>query len=310
MIRRESILTILSFMLTSITVMAGSDYTTLLMLCQKSDLIVLAEVGDDLEARFRGESTYRHRGDRIEVGVPLLIGKILKGKSDRDTVYCYISRDFSYSMPSYFTKGETLMAFLKESTYSGEYSPASYESGIKHINSHQMPSFEKSVVEIIEILEIPDLEKRGDKVAGWLFRSVTNSLTRYDAILTLDLPSYYTTDTTDYVHRLSKSQLRELYESALTAPNIWYWEVRLLEITQSVWDDRLLPALLVQLTKEYPGTVQNCIDIIQIMARIIGTDEARDLAEEDNRMEGNPLRWTNRKSIIERFIKLAEKSVP
>ena len=202
------------------------------------------------------------------------------------------------------------MAFLKESTYSGEYSPASYESGIKHINSHQMPSFEKSVVEIIEILEIPDLEKRGDKVAGWLFRSVTNSLTRYDAILTLDLPSYYTTDTTDYVHRLSKSQLRELYESALTAPNIWYWEVRLLEITQSVWDDRLLPALLVQLTKEYPGTVQNCIDIIQIMARIIGTDEARDLAEEDNRMEGNPLRWTNRKSIIERFIKLAEKSVP
>jgi hypothetical protein len=87
-------------------------------------------------------------------------------------------------------------------------------------------------------------------------------------------------------------------------------EVRLINITSSVWDERLLPALLAQLKKEDPGTVQNCIDIIRIMAKIIGTDEARGLAEEDNRMEGNPLRWTNRESIIERFIKLAEKSVP
>ncbi len=270
----------------------------LLELCQDIDLIVIAKVGENLKAEYRGRSP--------QFGAELLVESILRGKSEQKAIFCFYSPYVICPSAPYFKLGERILAFLVKNQNTDDYSACGDSQGIKHLPADQMEVYRNRITEILEILQLPDDIRRQQEIANWLFKCAQNPVTRGDAIYSLGMPLNLKIDNTTYADKLSDDQIQVLYEAVLKSTEVSYPEIQMLKLTSTKWDDRLFPFLLECLKKDVDNPDSFSFEIMMIIANIIGSEEALDLAQEDKRMEGNPERWENRKTLVTRFIDLIE----
>jgi hypothetical protein len=270
----------------------------LLELCQDSDLIVIAKVGGNLKGEYRSRSP--------QFGAELLVESILRGKSDQKAIFCFYGPNVICPSPPYFDPGERILAFLVKNKDTDDYSAYGDSQGIKHLSADQMDVYRNRIIEILEISQLPDDIRRQQEIANWLFKCAQNPVTRADAIFSLGMRMKFKINNTTYADKLSDDHLQVLYEAVLKSAEVSYPEIQMLKLTSTKWDDRLFPFLLECLRKNADNPDSFSFDIMTIIANLIENEEALDLAKEDKRMEGNPERWENRKTLVTRFIDLIE----
>ena len=262
------------------------DPVPLRRLCEQSDAIVIATVGE-IE-QLQGEPDMRDlwRQARVE----LHSVEILHGEPAKEPLSVFFPRYLLCPAPPRFESGERVLTFLRED-YDGGYQVCGLSYGTRYSDADGLAAYRQRIAEILE-LEASSSEKSSLMRARveWLVRCAEHPATCWDGVYELAVDSRR--DDSLYGEHLDESLDERLLEIYLDRGDLEQATICLMELFEESDDPRIVPTLRELLRSVVDDPPATTLAVVEDVARRIDTPGAIEGAKEyarEHRKSTDPL---------------------
>lgn len=212
----------------------------------------------------------------------LVIRELLQGQLASDSFEVYFSPGMICPAPAHYEKGTAVLAFLNRSKTGFFTNGLSY--GSKTLDEVDFQIYKRRIVEMQDIVQIENEEKKLTKTFDWLISCIENPATRWEGMYEFSTASDFLynydpeEDTLIRKHELNENQELRLRNIFFSMDDWDYLNIELIDLIAKPNDEQLLGFLIRKLKQhEAEGTWYKSHLIVKI-AELSGNDELKKIA--------------------------------
>lgn len=267
---------------------------SLLELCMRSDVIIVATPGNTI---------FLDKSDAIlrDHKVTLAITSVLKGTVNGDSLDVYYCPNIFCPAPASYPNGKTVLAFLYRNK-NGNYSTVALSYGTKILSKHALKIYTDRIDEFLQISKRKESPEKERKIVEWLVRCGENPATQWEGTYDLSRRRFSNSvkdksERPTYASQLTPSQRQRLLEAMLTTRHTG----NLLKfIDEDEFDDpRLVPFLMSNLQTSIDVPLHNTSQIMRIVAKKRKNQRGLEIAAVYEKLRDNDVK---KKKLLRTFI--------
>jgi hypothetical protein len=254
------------------------------LLCERSDLIVIARVA--------GERPVTNEDGWNSTLADLSVLETLKGPPAEATLSIPYSAGMICPAPPSYPVGKTLIVFLSRSDEDGTLHTLSLSYGTKQLPDETRVVFAQRIREWVEISREPDSNRRLERTTEWLVQMAEDPVTRWEAVYDFEdhmrPPEAFfgrREPSVDYWSRIDASQRARLFDLVLEPGPATYAWWQLVDLFEETSDERLLPAVVARLRAVTGKTPYFAWSAMRLVAERLGDERLKTWLKEQSRSD-------------------------
>lgn len=234
----------------------------------------------------------------------------LQGIIQKDTIEIEFNPNMICPAPDRYFDSTYVISFVDRDKKSGKFHTHALNYGAKTLKKEEIEIYKQRIIEIQQILKIPDTVKQRIETVEWLVKCAENETTRWEGTFELSPESnfmsfYSRSENQDYKSVINKEQKEKLKKALLNSTEmIDFGLVDLVYKDNETEIDNFLLTKLKNLNEDEYWIADNFMNRLKHKNT---SKEMNEIMEEFDKLQFEYEKKDELKTTIQKFIKLIEK---